>query len=78
MKGDGVGMVQGREPVFSHFLLPMLFFSPDSVNIFAADGPLIRDHTPSAGESTEEKGGRKDWMRSGGRDTFGFQSPKPI
>lgn len=28
------------------------------VYIFAADRPLIRDHTSSAGESTGEKGGR--------------------
>lgn len=46
------------------------------VYIFAADWPLIKDHTPSAGESTGEKGGRGDWMRCGGRDSFSFQSPK--
>lgn len=28
------------------------------VYVFAADWPLIKDHTPSAGGSTGEKGGR--------------------
>lgn len=48
------------------------------VYIFAADWPLIKDHTPSAGESIEEKGGRDDRMRYGGRDNFTLTSPKPI
>lgn len=64
--------------MFSHFLLPTLSLSSDSVDIFAADWPLIKDHTPSAGESTGEKGGREDWMRYEGRDSFSFQPPESI
>lgn len=50
------------------------------VYIFAADWPLIKDHTPSAGESAGEKGEREreDWIMSGGRHSFGFQSLKPV
>lgn len=67
LKGDGVGKAQGMGRwgwgcMFSDFLLPPLSPSPDSVYIFAADRPLIKDHTPSAGESTREKGGRGDWI----------------
>lgn len=36
------------------------------VYIFAADWPLIKDHTPSAGGLVREKEGREDWMRYGG------------